>query len=171
MRFLLRVKFFVDALALFLNPSDLVADCLALLLIHFHGRRAGQSPMRAVHNRGHHLQIANQLGAGCRRRFLLRLPLGFEKQPGILQNAFADRGRASAPSPVQLTGFSRIAVVLGENRRHPLAVLQALARHRHQKLHRYLRRDLALAHLLLDGFRQQLRQRQPPRYQLMLRSN
>jgi hypothetical protein len=31
---------------------------------------------------------------------------------------------------------------------------QALARHRHQKLHRHLRRDLALAHLLLDRFRQ-----------------
>ena len=39
-----------------------------------------------------------------------------------------------------------------------------MARHRHQKLHGHLRRDLALAHLLLDGFRQSLHQRQPPRY-------
>jgi hypothetical protein len=61
--------------------------------------------------------------------------------------------------------------MLGEDRRHPLAILQALARHRYQKLHRHLRRDLALAHLLLDGFRQNLRQRQPPRNQLTLRSN
>jgi hypothetical protein len=54
--------------------------------------------------------------------------------------------------------------MLGEDRRHPLAVLQALARHRHQKLQRYLRRDPALAHLLLNGFRQNLHQRQPARY-------
>jgi hypothetical protein len=33
-----------------------------------------------------------------------------------------------------------------------------LARHRHQKLHGHLRQDLALAHLLLDGFRQKFRQ-------------
>jgi hypothetical protein len=37
---------------------------------------------------------------------------------------------------------------------HPLALLQALAGYRHQKLHRHLRPDLALAHLLLDGLRQ-----------------
>jgi hypothetical protein len=54
--------------------------------------------------------------------------------------------------------------MLDEDRRHPLAILQALARHRHQKLHRHLRRHLALAHLLLDRFRQNLHQRQPPRY-------
>jgi len=54
--------------------------------------------------------------------------------------------------------------MLGEDRRHPLAILQALARYRHQKLQRHLRQDLALAHLLLDGFRQNLHQRQSPRY-------
>ena len=54
--------------------------------------------------------------------------------------------------------------MLGEDRGHPLAILQALADHRHQKLQRHLRRDLALAHLLLDRFRQNLHQRQPPRY-------
>jgi len=63
-----------------------------------------------------------------------------------------------------LEGLARIAVVLGEDRGHPLAVLQALARHRRQKLHRHLRQDLALAHLLLDSLRQKLHQRQPPRY-------
>ena len=73
-------------------------------------------------------------------------------------------GRTFAPRAIQLAGFPRIAVMLGEDRRHPLAILQALARHRHQKLHRYLRQDLALAHLLLDRFRQNLHQRQPPRY-------
>ena len=120
--------------------------------------------MRAVHDGGHHLQIAYQFGASPGWSFLLRLPLRFKKQFGILQNPFADRGRASAPRAIQLAGFARIAMMLGEVRRHPLAILQALARHRHQKLQRHLRRDLALAHLLLNGFWQNLHQRQPPRY-------
>ena len=65
---------------------------------------------------------------------------------------------------MQLAGFTRIAVVLGEDRCDPLAILQALAGHRHQKLQRHLRWDPSLAHLLLDRFRQNLHQRQPPRY-------
>jgi hypothetical protein len=65
---------------------------------------------------------------------------------------------------MQLAGFTRIAVMLGEDCGHPLAILQALACHRHQKLQRHLRQDLALAHLLLDCLRQDLHQRQPPRY-------
>ena len=54
--------------------------------------------------------------------------------------------------------------MLGEDRRDSLAILQALARHRHQKLQRHLRRDFALAYLPLDRFRQNLHQRKPPRY-------
>jgi hypothetical protein len=61
-----------------------------------------------------------------------------------------------------LAGFTRIAVMLSEDHRHPLAILQALACHRHQKLQRHLCQDDALAHLLLNGFRQNLHQRQPP---------
>jgi hypothetical protein len=94
----------------------------------------------------------------------LRLPLCFEKQFGIIQNPLTDCRRASAPGAIQLAGFARIAVVLGEDRRHPLAIPQALARHRHQKLQRHLCQDFALAHLLLNGFRQNLHQRQSPRY-------
>ena len=54
--------------------------------------------------------------------------------------------------------------MLGERRGHPLAVLQAYARHRRQILHRYVRGNFALAHLLLDGLRQKFDQCQPPRY-------
>jgi hypothetical protein len=54
------------------------------------------------------------------------LPLRFEKQFGIIQNPFADRRRTFAPRGIQLAGFPRIAVMLGEDRRHPLAILQAL---------------------------------------------
>ena len=54
--------------------------------------------------------------------------------------------------------------MLGEDCRHALTLVKILPRRRRQKLHRYLRADLALAHLLLDRFRKQLDQRQPPRY-------
>jgi hypothetical protein len=54
--------------------------------------------------------------------------------------------------------------MVGEDRGHTLAILQALARHRNQKLHGHLRQDLARPHLLLDRFRQNLHQRQPPPY-------
>jgi hypothetical protein len=82
----------VDALKLFLNPLDLLPRRFALRGIQLQGRRAGQPPMGAVHNRGYHLQIADQFGAGSWRSFLLLLPLRFEKQRRIVQNAFADSG-------------------------------------------------------------------------------
>jgi hypothetical protein len=94
----------------------------------------------------------------------LRLSLRFEKQIGSIQNPLAHRRRTFAPRGIQLAGFTRIAVMLSEDRRHPLAVRQALARHWHQKLQRHLRQDLALPHLLLDRFRENLHQRQPPRH-------
>ena len=149
---MLRNKFLVDALELFFNPFDLLPRRCTLLTIQLHCFRTGKPPMGAVHNCSDHLQIADQFGASPWRDFLL--PLRFEKQRGVIQNAFADRGRAFAPRAIQLAGFPRIAVMLGKDRRHALAILQALPRHRHQKLHCRLRRDFALAHLLLDRFRQ-----------------
>ena len=63
-----------------------------------------------------------------------------------------------------MTRFTCIAVMLREDRGHLLAVLQTLARHWHQKLQGHLRQYLALPHLLLDRFRQNLYQREPPRH-------
>jgi hypothetical protein len=57
-----------------------------------------------------------------------------------------------------------VAVVLSEGRGHPLTIIQADARHRHQILHGDMRGDLAFSYLLLDTLRQQLDQRQPPRH-------
>jgi hypothetical protein len=162
MRYLLREKFFVDALELFSNPFDLLSCSSALLVIQFRCLRASQPPMGAVHNRRHHLQIADQVGGGPWWDFLL--PLRFEKQRRIVQNTFADGGRSLPPDCIQLPGFACIAVMLGEDGGHPLAVLQALPRHRNQKLHRHLRCNLALTHLLLDGLRQKLHQGQAPRH-------
>ena len=145
-------KFVLHALELFCNPLDLLPCGFALLGIQIRCFRSSQSPLRAVHNRRHHLQIADQFGGSSRRRLLASL--GFEKQRGIIQDALADRRRSPSPSRIQLAGFAAIAGMLGEDRCHPLAVLQALPSHRHQKLHRHLRRDFPLPHLLLDGFRQ-----------------
>ena len=124
---------------LLLNAIDLLPRGFRLLLIQLRGSGARQPTMRAVRDGGHHFQIAQQFGAGPGWSFLRRLPLGFEKQLGIIQNAFADRGRTFAPRGIQLAGFPSIAVMLREDCRHPLAILQALACHRHQKLQRHLR--------------------------------
>jgi len=75
-----------------LNASDLLARGFALMPIQLRGCRTGQSPLRSVHNRGHYLQIAQQFGPGLGEGFLLHLPLRFEKQLGVIQDAFTDRG-------------------------------------------------------------------------------
>jgi hypothetical protein len=58
MRFLLRLDFFVDAMELLLNALDLMPRGFRLLVIQLRGSGAGQSPLRAIHNRHHRLQIA-----------------------------------------------------------------------------------------------------------------
>ena len=158
------MKLFVDTLELFFYSLDLPSGCGALPVVQLCCFRAGQSPLRALHNRGDHLQITDQFRSSARRAFFGSLTLGFKEQRGIVQNAFAARGRSSAPGSIQLPGFARVAAMLGEDHRHALTILQALSRYRHQKLHRHLGRDLAVAHLLLDGLRQQLHQRQAPRH-------
>jgi len=147
-----------------LNAIDLMPGGLALPVIQFHRIGARQPPLRTIHDGYHHLQIAQQFGSRRRRDFLLRWPLRFEEQLRLFEDALADRGRALAPGSIQKACLTRIAVMLTEDRRHSLAVLQALARHRHQIFQGHLRWYLALAHLLLDRFRQYLHQRQPPRY-------
>ena len=77
---------------LLLNALDLIPRRFRLLVIHLGGSRARQSPLCAVHYRHHHLQVAQQFGAGSGRSLLPRLPLRFEEQLGIIENAFADRG-------------------------------------------------------------------------------
>ena len=141
---------------LLLNAIDLMPRGAALLVIQLRGSGAGQPPLRSVHNRHHHLQIAQEFSAGSGGNLFLRLPLGFEKQRGIIQNALANRGRSSTPGRIELAGLAHIAVMFGEDSCHALAVLQALPCYRQQKPHRCLRHDLALAHLLLDGLGQKL---------------
>ena len=136
-----------------MNAVDLMPRSLELLVIQLRGSGARQPTMRAVRDGGHHFQIAQQIGADPGRSFFLCLSLRFEKQLGIIQNAFADRGRTFAPRGIQLAGFTRIAVMLGEDCGHPLAVFEILARHRPQKLQRHVRQDLAFEHQVLHRFR------------------
>lgn len=134
-----------------------------LLLLGAHLRESfRQPPAGAAQNGRGHLQIALQadrLAASSRRN----LPLGFEKQLRLGEDALAGHSRSITPGGIQLPGFSCIAVMLDEGGRHPLAVFQAYTRYRHQELHGHMRADFAFAHLLLNGFRQKFHQRQPPR--------
>lgn len=158
MRFLLPFELFADPLKLSFHALDLPPRACALPPIQL--RCAGQPPLGAIHDRGRHLQIAQQFG--MRRRALL--PLRFEEQLRRLQQPFTDRARTLAPGGVQKACFAHLRAALGEDSGHPLAVIQTLACHWRQKLHGHPRRDLPLPHLLLDRFRQNLHQRQPPRH-------
>src|ERR1035437_6489036 len=111
-----------------------------------------------------HLQVAQEFGGRRCRSFRFRLPLRFEKQRGLVEKALPNHRRATAPGGIQLPGLPGVAVMLGERRGHPPAVLQIDACRRDQILHRHVRGDFALAHLLLNGLRQKLDQRQPPRH-------
>jgi hypothetical protein len=66
-------------LQLFLNAHDLLLSGFALLAIQFDRRSARQAPLRAAHDGGHHLQIAQQFSARREWHALLCLPLRLEK--------------------------------------------------------------------------------------------
>jgi len=123
----------------------------------------GKPPAGATQDGNRHIQIALHLFD--RRRLGNRwLPLRFQKQFRLGENALANRACPFAPGRIQLPGLLRIAMMRDERGGHARAILSIDSRHGHQILHRYLRPELALAHLLLDRFRQQLHQRQAPRY-------
>jgi hypothetical protein len=113
---------------------DLMPSGSILLVIHIHGGSSGQPSLCAAYDCHHHLEYRVTVRRRSRPELLLRLSLGSEKRLGIIQDTLADRRRAFAAGGIQLAGFARITVMLGEDRRHPLAILQALACHWHQKL-------------------------------------
>jgi hypothetical protein len=143
---------------------DLPAHGLALVAVQGGGLPARQSSLGAVQNGGRHVQIALQSGGPGRARRRLGGRLGLEEQRGLVEQTLTDQGRGVAPGRIQLPGLPRIAVMLNKSGGHALAVVQADARYRHQKLHGHVGGDSALAHLLLEGFRQKIDQGQPPRH-------
>ena len=112
----------------------------------------GEPPAGAMQEDHRHLQIALESGRG--RTGGRWLPLRFQKQFRLGEDALANHARSLPPGGIELPGLPCVPTALDKCRGHPLAVLEVEARHRHKKPHRQVRRDLALAHLLLDGFRQ-----------------
>lgn len=153
---------FRQLLQLAARAGDVAARLLALRAIHVR-RGGGHSPGDPVHDRRRHFQIAQEFLCLGWRWLEFHLPLRFQKQLGLLENALAGLARAVAPGGIQLSGLPRVAVKFDERRGHLPAVFQAHARGalwaRGQKLHRHMRADLAVAHLLLNGFGKQVDQR------------
>src|SRR5450759_4986764 len=131
---------------------DLALRLFLWRAIHFR-QGLGEPPAGAMQDGKRHLQIALHLFD--RRRLGRRwLPLRFQKQFRLGENALANRACAVPPGGVELSGLPRVATVLHESGGHPLSILHLDARHRHQILHRQLRAQHSFAHLLLDSFRQ-----------------
>jgi len=70
---------------LMVEVFDLPASGLALVGVHFGGPHAHQSPLGAAHDRGRHLQIAQQSSGPCGGGVRFRGSLGFEKQLGLVE--------------------------------------------------------------------------------------
>ena len=121
-----------------------------LLLCGVHLRQSFGEPAAGTPQDGkRHFQIALDLfeRGGLDR---LRLPLRFQKQFRLGENAIPNHARAFAPGGVKLRSLPRIAAVLHEGVRHSLAIVRTHSRHRHQVLHRDLRRDVSFADVALD---------------------
>ena len=69
---------------------NLLSQLSALIVIEF-DRGAGQAPIGPMDDCHHHPQIAGQFGNGRRRRLGITLPLGFQKQLRLIENACPDR--------------------------------------------------------------------------------
>jgi hypothetical protein len=104
----------------------------------------GEPPAGAMQNGHRHLQVAVE--CGCGRPDSRRLPLRFQKQFRLGEDALADHARAVSPGGIELSGLARIATVLHECGGHPRAVIPVDSRDGHQILHRHLRRDRSFAH-------------------------
>jgi hypothetical protein len=129
---------------------DLVLRLFLAPAVHLR-QSFGQPPAGATQDGNRYLQVAFQ--SRRHRPGGWRRPLRLQKQFRLGQDAFADHARAVPPGGIKLSGLPRVATVLDECGRHPHALFQVDARHRHQILHRQCRTQLSFSHLLLDGFR------------------
>jgi hypothetical protein len=90
----------VETLELLFYPLDPPPRCGALLLVEIQRFCPGKPPMSALQNRRCHIQVAHHFGA--RFGWCRLLPLRFEKQLGIVENALPDRGRCLPPCGIEL---------------------------------------------------------------------
>jgi len=96
--------------------------------------------------------------------YRLRLLPRFQKQFRLGQNPRTSQASGVAPGVVEIGGLARGPMLLREDLRHALALPGIDARRRRQIAHGNLRGDAAVAHLLLDRFRERLHQRQAARH-------
>ena len=139
---------------------NLLPQLGALVAVQF-DRGASQPSIGAAADRDHHPQIAGQFGDGRRRRLGLALPLGFQKQLRLIENAQPDRRRSVSPGGIQLPGFPTGEAMRGKPFGHALAVSEAHTCHGYQELHRHVRRDCTVAYLLLHALGKLIDQCQP----------
>ena len=118
-------------------------------------------PSRTAGDGPHQIEIPQQ---GVDGRFRRGPVLGFQKQFRRVQNPLPDAWGRIAPGGVDLAGFPAAEPVPRERVGHRRTVVRVGARQRDQTLHRHMRRDPAVAHLLLHAFGKQLHQRQPARH-------
>ncbi len=121
-------------------------------------------PQAAARQRGDALEVA-QKALDLRRLhgLALKLLLGAQVEPRLLEQPLSGLGRAGAPGDIERLDLPGGEPMLGCGTGQALAVLAALARQRHQGSQRRLHRDPALAQMLLDRLWQDLDHRQPAR--------
>ena len=148
---------------LFKRPMDFAVYFSALRLVQLH-RRAGETPIGAPRNRHHDIQITIKFHHGWRGRIRAMLPLRLQKQLRLIQKPLANRSCCAPPGCIQLSRFTAAQPATGNPLGHAPAVVRPAPRHRHQELHRHVRRDRAIAHLLLHTVWEQLHQPHPTRH-------
>ena len=92
------------------------------------------------------------------------LPLRLQKQLRLIQKPLANRRCRAAPGCIQLSRFSTAQPATRKPLCHAPAVVRLGPRHRDQELHRHMRCDRTVAHLLLHAVGKQLHQPHPARY-------
>lgn len=124
-------------------------------------RRVFRTIKRPPQDGGDLIEVAFQRRWRCWLLLLLRLQKQFRRG----ENPFARLlGSGIAPRVVEQCGLPRGPGLFAEDLRHAHALLAIDARHRRQIPHGDLRREAAVADLLLHRFRQCVHQRQAARH-------
>src|ERR1700676_2533303 len=142
---------------------NLLPQLSALIAIEF-DRGAGQAPIGSMDDSHPHPQIVGQFGNGRRRRPGITLPLSFQEQLRLIENAQPDRRRSVSPGGVQLPGFAAGKPMRRKRFGHALTVFQARTCYRYQELHGHMGRDRTAADLSLHALGKLIDQRQTARY-------
>ncbi len=135
----------------------------ALIFIQFH-RHPAQTTARSPQNRQRHVQIPLQFRHRRQRRLAGPDPLRLQKQLRLVEQPCPHRRTCLAPRRIQLARLTATQPLPGDRLGHAHTVLPMAARHRHQVLHGYMRRQRPAAHLLLNTVGKQLDPPHPPRH-------